>query len=106
MGSIQGIRKSIPDIKIIYIDAHLDAHTPSTSDSGNMHGMPLGILAGEEESEINPCITMKDVCFFGIRSYEPAEMDLIKERKVLCYLAEDCKIDRLQDMKKEIETYF
>jgi len=31
---------------LIWIDGHLDAHTPATSPTGNLHGMPLAALLG------------------------------------------------------------
>ena len=42
-GTIAGIRKSFPDKKlgVIWIDAHGDLHSPYTTPSGNIHGMPL-----------------------------------------------------------------
>ena len=36
-------------IGLIWIDAHMDAHTPKTSESGNIHGMPLAHLLGVGE---------------------------------------------------------
>jgi arginase len=44
IGSLAGVLSVRPDTGIIWVDAHADLNTPSTSDSGNMHGMPLGLL--------------------------------------------------------------
>ena len=35
-----------PDLRVIWIDAHLDANTPETSPSGNFHGMPVSAILG------------------------------------------------------------
>ena len=42
-GTIAGIKKAFPDkrLGVVWIDAHGDLHTPFTTPSGNMHGMPL-----------------------------------------------------------------
>lgn len=42
-GTIAGIKKAFPDrrLGVIWIDAHADIHSPYTTPSGNMHGMPL-----------------------------------------------------------------
>jgi len=43
LGTISGIKASMPDktLGVIWIDAHADLHSPYTSPSGNIHGMPL-----------------------------------------------------------------
>ncbi|WP_375511199.1 arginase [uncultured Nostoc sp.] len=52
-GFISGIREAFPSQKlgVIWIDAHGDIHTPFTSPSGNLHGMPLGALLGLDNQE-------------------------------------------------------
>lgn len=47
IGTIMGHARVNPDMAILWIDAHADINTPLTSDSGNMHGMPLSFLAKE-----------------------------------------------------------
>lgn len=46
IGSIAGMKRYMPDTKIIWIDAHIDANTPESSPSRNAHGMPLAYLTG------------------------------------------------------------
>lgn len=46
-GSIDGHLKTNKDITVFWIDAHADLNTNFTSGTGNMHGMPVGILANE-----------------------------------------------------------
>ncbi|RQM19671.1 hypothetical protein B5M09_002709 [Aphanomyces astaci] len=43
-GSLAGILKVHPDAGIIWVDAHADINTPQTTESGNMHGMPISFL--------------------------------------------------------------
>lgn len=49
-GTIAGIKKADPSrrLGVIWIDAHADLQTPYTSDSGNMHGMPLAMAINED----------------------------------------------------------
>src|SRR5687768_4949362 len=37
---------------LIWVDAHGDMNTPATTTSGNVHGMPLASLLGDEPSEL------------------------------------------------------
>lgn len=46
IGSVAGLKSVYPDSKIIWMDAHIDANTPDSSPSGNIHGMPLAYLTG------------------------------------------------------------
>src|SRR5438309_312359 len=48
--TIAGIKMAKPKSKlgVIWLDAHADLHTPYTTPSGNMHGMPLAISINEE----------------------------------------------------------
>lgn len=47
-GTIAGIKSAYPDKKIgvVWIDAHADLHSPYTTPSGNMHGMPIAAALG------------------------------------------------------------
>lgn len=51
-GTIAGIKGAFPDkrIGVIWIDAHGDLHTPYTTPSGNMHGMPLATALHENNT--------------------------------------------------------
>ena len=51
--TIAGIKKAFPTkrLGIVWIDAHGDLHTPYTTPSGNMHGMPLALALGEDNLE-------------------------------------------------------
>lgn len=48
--TIASLQKNFPEKKIgvVWIDAHADLHSPYTTPSGNMHGMPLAIALGED----------------------------------------------------------
>lgn len=56
-GTMAGIKKAFPNkrLGVIWVDAHADLHSPYTTPSGNVHGMPLATAISEnnEESAIN-----------------------------------------------------
>lgn len=105
-GTISGIRKAYPKARIgvIWIDAHSDIHSPYTTPSGNLHGMPLAIVLDEDniESKINkpdqetinywyqlknigniaPKIKYSDLVYIAMRDAEPSEQYLLKKHKV------------------------
>jgi arginase len=105
-GTIAGIRMAKPKNKlgVIWIDAHADMHTPFTTPSGNMHGMPLAISLGEDNEEskvhnpdpetinwwnklknigkINPKIEPQDIVFIALRDFEKEEEHIIKKHNI------------------------
>jgi len=87
VGTWTGVAKALgPEnpLGLIWIDAHMDAHTPTTSLSGNIHGMPVATLL---DSVIKPA----NICLIGIRSYESGELDLLKSLNVKIYFIEEVK---------------
>ncbi|TAK78525.1 MAG: arginase, partial [Gammaproteobacteria bacterium] len=64
------------DIGLIWIDAHMDSHTPETSESGRIHGMPLASLMGYGYGTLTsilhhaPKLKPEHVCLIGVRSFE------------------------------------
>jgi arginase len=49
-GTIAGIKNAYPNkrLGVVWIDAHGDLHSPYTTPSGNMHGMPLTVALGDD----------------------------------------------------------
>lgn len=76
---------------LIWIDAHMDAHTPASSETGNIHGMPLACLLGYGAADLvtvsspQPKLRPEHVCIIGVRSYEAAEAKLIEKLGVRVY---------------------
>jgi arginase len=99
--TIAGIKMARPKSKlgVIWIDAHADLHTPYTTPSGNMHGMPLAVAINEDNKEcsvhdlddetekqwnllknmgkIAPKVLPEDVVFIALRDFEREERFLI-----------------------------
>ncbi len=84
---------------LIWLDAHMDAHTFATSPSGNIHGMPLAALLGRADKKLaamypsSDFIKPENLILIGVRSYEPQEYALLKQAAVNIIFAE--QIDRL-----------
>lgn len=82
---------------LIWIDAHMDSHTPKTSPSQAIHGMPLAVLMGYgEPSLINLCIPgpkldPAHVVLIGVRSFEEGEAQLLKRLNVKIYFMDEVK---------------
>lgn len=47
IGTIDGHVKSKKDVGVLWVDAHADLNTNKTSESGNVHGMPVALLTSE-----------------------------------------------------------
>lgn len=68
---------------LVWIDAHLDAHTPDTSDSQAPHGMPVAALLGYGSAGMTDLfgwrhkLQPEHLVIIGARSYEPAEKALL-----------------------------
>ena len=64
---------------LVWIDAHMDSHTPATSWTGRVHGMPLAALLGHGAGSMldHGPLAASNVCLVGIRSYEPEEAELL-----------------------------
>ena len=63
---------------LIWIDAHLDSHTDTSTHSGNIHGMPLAALLGEGNALLTgvrgPTLDPARVCVIGARTWEEEEL--------------------------------
>ena len=75
-------------IGMLWIDAHLDSHTPTSSISKNLHGMPLAALLGQGDERLTNLLTSgpkldpQQVVILGARDFEPAEWALCKDMGV------------------------
>jgi arginase len=85
-------------IGLIWVDAHGDMNTPATSPSGNVHGMPLAALLGQEPHELagigrfKPKIGHEHTVLIGVRNLDQREKDLVRESQVHVFTMKD--IDR------------
>lgn len=73
---------------VLWLDAHADFNTLDTSPSGNVHGMPLAALCGEQGfSDVfadpdRPRLDPERVHLFGLRSIDAGERAIVTARRV------------------------
>ena len=92
MGTVSGVarhgKKAGKDVHVLWIDAHTDFNTPGISPSGNLHGMPLALLCGEDEFDDafggawRGTVDPRNVTIFGARSIDRAERELLGDRGI------------------------
>ncbi|WP_332691869.1 arginase [Devosia sp.] len=92
MGSISGVARHCAAIGkplfVLWVDAHGDFNTPATSESGNIHGMPLALLCGEPDfgpeydGDWRGLVDPTRVTIFGARSIDRPERQLLGRRGV------------------------
>jgi arginase len=85
------------EIGAIWFDAHGDLNTPTTTPSGNVHGMPLAALLGVKEWEgvdwaNAPNLAPENVAIVGLRSVDEAEREILRDSEITAYTMSD--IDR------------
>jgi arginase len=84
IGTWKGIAKATSGpLGLIWIDAHMDAHTPQTTESGRLHGMPLAALLGHGDETLTGIasgarLDPRHVCLIGVRSFEAGEAALLR----------------------------
>jgi arginase len=87
MGVWSGVMRGMPrarDLGLIWIDAHMDAHTFETTPSENIHGMPVAALLGQADQRLaqiygnHPRLYPSQLVIIGARSFEPPEQALLK----------------------------
>jgi arginase len=99
IGTLGGLARVHGTGGVLWIDAHGDLNRPETSPSGNVHGMPLAValgLAGPEfESDVwpLPAIDPSRLALVGIRSLDPAEVELLRTLDAQVYTMSD--VDKL-----------
>ncbi|HEV7800623.1 MAG TPA: arginase [Burkholderiales bacterium] len=81
-------------VGLLWIDAHMDAHTPQTTESGMLHGMPVACLLGYGYPELvsiaeGARLDPKCVCLFGVRSFERGEAALLERLGVRVFFMDE-----------------
>ncbi len=120
LGTISGVKAANPSKKlgVVWIDAHADIHSPYTSPSGNIHGMPLAAAIGDDnlDFQINEvsegtkslweqmknigCDGQKvhpdDIIYFGVRDTEEPEDKQIEKLGIKNYRVEEIRFRGLE----------
>lgn len=125
-GTIAGVKMAYPDKKVgvIWIDAHADLHSPYTTPSGNIHGMPLASALGlgnfkggknpvtgdtipyweilKNLGGISPKITPDSLVFIGLRDYEKEEKEFIEKNHVKVVTVPEVRKGKIKDLANKI----
>ena len=128
--TIAGIKLAKPRSKlgVIWIDAHADLHTPYTTPSGNMHGMPLAIAINEDNKEssvhtldeetakcwnslkhfgkIAPKVLPEDIVFISLRDYEKEEKHLIDKYGIKVITTKEVRSKGPENIVRSLTRYF
>ncbi|MCT4697908.1 MULTISPECIES: arginase [Tenacibaculum] len=120
LGTISGVKAANPNkrVGVVWIDAHGDLHTPYTSPSGNIHGMPLGAVISDDnlDCQINDVdrdtteiwdrmknIGMpgqkalpEDIVFFGVRDTEEPEEKQMEKYGIKNYMVAEVRYRGLE----------
>jgi arginase len=115
LGSISGVKAAYPRqrVGVVWIDAHADIHSPYTSPSGNIHGMPLAAAIADDnvEYQVNEVsrhtaelwermknieipvqkVLPQDIIYFGVRDTEVPEEAQIKKYNIKNYKVEEVR---------------
>jgi arginase len=125
-GTIAGIKAAFPEkrLGVVWIDAHGDLHSPYTTPSGNIHGMPLSLALGndnlkykrnspsEETVSIwedlktkytnSTKVNASDLIFIGVRDTEFEENQLIAENKITNHTVEAVRKEGTQAIVQRV----
>ena len=128
-GTIAGLKSAHPKkrLGVIWVDAHADLHSPYTTPSGNIHGMPLAISLAEDnlDRQINdlpksikknweklkntsgfaPNILPSDIVFIGVRDTEEPEDYLIEKHNIKNVTVTETRMKGIDTIVHDINHY-
>ena len=129
IGSVSGTKMAYPNerIGVIWIDAHADLHSPWTTPSGNVHGMPVALLTNIDKKGTDKRKVMiftqdtwdrlrkigmsgakfkpADLVYIGLRDFEAAEEAIIKEHAIKVITVKDVRTKGPQAIVAETMEY-
>ena len=111
-GTWTGVARTLQGpLGLVWIDAHMDSHTPATSHTGRLHGMPLAWLLGQDDDPLYGLgagvVRPQHVCLVGVRSYEKEEDERLKRLGVRVIFMDEVRargIDAVLDEALDIAT--
>jgi arginase len=77
LATLPALAASVPDAKILWVDAHGDFNTPFTTGSGYLGGMVLAAASGLWDSGHGAGIAPENILIAGIRDVDGEEADLL-----------------------------
>ena len=114
MGSVAGVATAMAErterLGLIWLDAHGDINTPETSESGNIHGMPVAHLLGYGDERLArianpyPAIREENLVMVGLRDLDPPERIMIGKLGIAAYTMRDIDQRGLANVMAEAIT--
>lgn len=103
IGTIAGTARAIRErlgreMAVIWVDAHCDINTPESSESGNIHGMPVAFLTGlakEDRNDVfgwiqeDQMINLKKLVYIGLRDVDRGEKKILRENGIKAFSMHD-----------------
>lgn len=102
--------ENYPEGYVVWIDAHADLNLPSSSLTGNLHGMPLSILLNLENIRknyfpwIKHSLCPENLIYIGIRDLDPFELETIDKLKIKKFTSNDIKEMGMSTIAHEIRS--
>ncbi|KAF9482821.1 arginase [Pholiota conissans] len=90
MGTISGTLSKYPDACVVWVDAHADINTVETTESGNIHGMPVSFLMGlgekvETFSWVQHILRHENLVYIGLRDVDAGEKKILRDNKIKAF---------------------
>lgn len=120
-GTLHGLKNSFPEARIgvVWIDAHADLHSPYTTPSGNLHGMPLATALGVDnlhaqrnhvdiETSLkwnqlkSNSLKFQDLVYVAVRSTEPEEDAVIEAENIVNFTVSSVRKTGVQAILSQI----
>jgi arginase len=127
--TIAGIKMAKPKSKlgVIWLDAHADLHTPYTTPSGNLHGMPLAAAINEDNIErsvhevdndtikqwnylknigkIAPKVLPEDIVYISLRDFEKEEKHIIDKYGMKIITTKEVRSKGAENIVRSVTRY-
>lgn len=127
LGTLAGIQQAFPHktLGAIWIDAHADLHTPLSSPSGNVHGMPLAAALGHDNEKYalntikketktswesmknmglpKPILKPEHLIYFGVRDTEAVEDAVMDECDIKNYSVHETRYRKMKNCLLECD---
>ncbi|KAI7898293.1 arginase [Cokeromyces recurvatus] len=90
LATVSGVFSAYPNACLIWVDAHADINTPSTTDSGNIHGCPLSFLTGIADDHpdfrwVKPLLKTNRLTYIGLRDVDPEEKKILRKYNIKAF---------------------
>jgi arginase len=129
-GLISGMKMAYPEkrVGVIWIDAHADIHSPYTTPSGNVHGMPIAALLNDDNRDcernvnldsetvsiwtnmkklggIAPKVNAENIVYIAVRDTEQEEDHIIEKKQIKKISVDTLRRRGIQSIVSEVLEY-